>query len=449
MEILHTAYVLGIELPLEDIKLEEKEKRNTFDQKTPTKTFPFLETKEGNISQSDAIIYYLCQKYKPELLGQNAFEKAKIMQWTEFANCEISRCNRSIIYPIFGWDELNKDDYNRDNNKIKEYLKCIEKELEKNEFIIGNKITLADISLFAKTRFLMMFHLPEQMRNKLFPKLNKWFENLMNTKEAMKAYGRTVLCKTPMKPFAGKINKNKPEKENKENKENKEEKDKNKEKEKDKNKNKKDKKEKKDKQKDKKENEQKEKPKQEKKEKEKEPYIPGLLEVPRFNIKEIENNPLDSLPPSKFDLSKFKEEFINSKDKATSLNNFWTNFDQEGYSLWYIEYDNSPNECVTLFRTCVIKGDILEQLKYFKKYCFGVLGAYGGNGAYKIKGCLLWRGKDIPEEIKAINCFNKMSFRKLDCNEEKDKELVKEYWTKINENEKVFDLPAIDARYFY
>ena len=448
MEILHTAYVLGIELPLEDIKLEEKEKRNTFDQKTPTKTFPFLETKEGNISQSDAIIYYLCQKYKPELLGQNAFEKAKIMQWTEFANCEISRCNRSIIYPIFGWDELNKDDYNRDNNKIKEYLKCIEKELEKNEFIIGNKITLSDISLFAKTRFLMMFHLPEQMRNKLFPKLNKWFENLMNTKEAMKAYGRTVLCKTPMKPFAGKINKNKPEKENKENKENKEEKDKNKEKEKDKNKNKKDKKEKKDKQKDKKENEQKEKPKQEKKEKEKEPYIPGLLEVPRFNIKEIENNPLDSLPPSKFDLSKFKEEFINSKDKATSLNNFWTNFDQEGYSLWYIEYNNSPNECVTLFRTCVIKGDILEQLKYFKKYCFGVLGAYGGNGAYKIKGCLLWRGKDIPEEIKAINCFNKMSFRKLDCNEEKDKELVKEYWTKINENEKVFDLPAIDARYF-
>jgi elongation factor 1-gamma len=369
------------------------------------------------------------------------------MQWTEFSNCEISRCNRSIIYPIFGWDELNKDDYNRDNNKIKEYLKCIEKELEKNEFIIGNKITLADISLFAKTRFLMMFHLPEQMRNKLFPKLNKWFENLMNTKEAMKAYGRTVLCKTPMKPFAGKINKNKPEKENKENKEEKGKNNDNKEK--DKNKNKKDKKEKKDKQKDKKENEQKDKPKQEKKEKEKEPYIPGLLEVPRFNIKEIENNPLDSLPPSKFDLSKFKEEFINSKDKATSLNNFWTNFDQEGYSLWYIEYNNSPNECVTLFRTCVIKGDILEQLKYFKKYCFGVLGAYGGNGAYKIKGCLLWRGKDIPEEIKAINCFNKMTFRKLDCNVEKDKELVKEYWTKINENEKVFDLPAIDARYYY
>ena len=412
-------HLSNIEIPLENIKVNEIEKRNSFEHQTPTKTFPFLETKEGNISQSDAIIYYLCQKYQPELLGQNIFEKAKIMQWVEFANCEINQCNRNIIYPIFGWEELNKEDYNRDNNKIKEYLKNIEKELEKNEYIIGNQLTLADISLFAKLRFLMMFHLPEQMRNKLTPKLNKWFEKIMNSKEAIKAYGRTVLCKTPMKPFAGKVNKNKAENEKKEKKEDKaEEKEKNK---KDKN----------------------------KQQKEKEPYVPGLLELPRFNIKEIENNPLDSLSPSKFDLSKFKNEFLNSSDKKSSINNFWTIFDKDGYSIWYIEYNNTSNECITLFRTCVIKGDILEQLKYFKKYCFGVLGAYGGNGNYKIKGCMVWRGNDIPEEIKNINCFKKMSFKKLDCNEQKNKELVEEFWTKIDEKDKVGDLPAVDARYFY
>ena len=439
-------HLASIEIPLENIKVNEIEKRNSFEHQTPTKTFPFLETKEGNISQSDAIIYYLCQKYKPELLGQNIFEKAKIMQWVEFSNCEINQCNRNIIYPIFGWEELNKEDYNRDNNKIKEYLKNIEKELEKNEYIIGNQLTLADISLFAKLRFLMMFHLPEQMRNKLTPKLNKWFEKIMNSKEAIKAYGRTVLCKTPMKPFAGKVNKNKAENEKKDNKD--EEKEKNK---KDKNKgdkkNKNEKKEKQNDKKDKKEKEQKETPKEQ--QKEKEPYVPGLLELPRFNIKEIENNPLDSLPPSKFDLSKFKNEFLNSSDKKSSINNFWTIFDKDGYSIWYIEYNNTSNECITLFRTCVIKGDILEQLKYFKKYCFGVLGAYGGNGNYKIRGCMVWRGNDIPEEIKNINCFKKMSFKKLDFNVQKDKELVEEFWTKIEEKDKVGDLPAVDARYFY
>ena len=449
MKILHINNILNIDLPLESINLEEKEKRNSLVQRTPTTTFPFLETSNGNISQSTAIIYYLCQKYKQELLGENPFEKGKIMQWIEFANCEILRCNKSIIYPIFGWSEFIKEDYDKNNNKLKEYLRLMDKNLEKNEFIVGNNLTLADIELFNSLRFLMMFHLPEALRKKLIPNLNKWFEKIMNTKEAIEAYGRTVLCKNMLKPFSGKIckknleniNDNKVEIRDKEEKDSKDE---NKGK-----KNKKEKKDKKEKQGNKKDNEQKDNNKQDEIKKEKEPYVPGLLEVPRFNIQEIENNPLDSLPESKFDLDKFKSDFINNSNKKGAMRNFWKAYDPEGYSLWYIEYNNAPNECITLFRTCVIKGDILEQLKYFKKYCFGVLGAYGGNGDYKIKGCMLWRGNEIPQEIKNINCYDKMTFKKLDYNQKRDQQLVHDYWTKIGEKEKVFKKYAVDARYFY
>ncbi len=449
MKILHIKNILNIDLPLESINLEEKEKRNSLVQRTPTTTFPFLETSNGNISQSTAIIYYLCQKYKQELLGENPFEKGKIMQWIEFANCEILRCNKSIIYPIFGWSEFIKEDYDKNNNKLKEYLRLMDKNLEKNEFIVGNNLTLADIELFNSLRFLMMFHLPEALRKKLIPNLNKWFEKIMNTKEAIESYGRTVLCKNMLKPFSGKIckknleniNDNKVEKRDKEEKDSKDE---NKGK-----KNKKEKKDKKEKQGNKKDNEQKDNNKQDEIKKEKEPYVPGLLELPRFNIQEIENNPLDSLPESKFDLDKFKSDFINNSNKKGAMRNFWKAYDPEGYSLWYIEYNNAPNECVTLFRTCVIKGDILEQLKYFKKYCFGVLGAYGGNGDYKIKGCMLWRGNEIPQEIKNINCYDKMTFKKLDYNQKRDQQLVHDYWTKIGEKEKVFKKYAVDARYFY
>ena len=383
-----------------------------------------METENGNISQTNSIIYYLSQKYKPELLGENAFEKAKIMQWIEFANCEIFNCNKSIIYPIFGWSDLNKEEFDKSNNKIKEYLKLIEKELEKNEYIIGNKMTLADIKLFANIRFLMMLHFPEQMRNKLFPKINKWFEKIMKTPEAIKAYGRTILCKNILKPFNGRIDRNKGKEENK-----KESKEKH----------------------DKKEKGIKTKEHQNKKEetKEKEDYVPGLLEIPRFNIKEIENNPLDSLPASKFNLEKFKSDFLKNTNKKSAMKNFWKNYDPEGYSLWYIEYNNDQNECVTLMRACIIKGDILEQLKYFKKYCFGVLGVYGSDADYKIKGCLLWRGNEIPEEIKAINCFDKINLRKLDYNQKRDQQLVHDFWTKIGEKEKVFKKQAIDVRYFY
>ena len=417
MEILHTLNIIGKKIDFEEIKLEEKDKRNSLVNKIPTTTFPFLETEKGNISQSNAIIKYLCEKYKPELLGENIFEKCKIIQWIEFANNEIFKCNKNIIYPIFGWNNLNKEDYNKDNNKIKEYLKIIEKELENKEYIIGNKISIADIKLFSSLRYLMILYLPEQMRNKLYPKINKWYEKIMNTSEAINAYGRTILCKNIIKPYNGIINKNIEKIENNQ---------------------KKDKK-------DKKENIQKNKEIK----KEKEPYIPSILELPRYNIKPIENNILDLLPESKFDLDKFKREFLNNNNKKNGMKYFWKNYDPDGYSLWFIEYNNDINECITLFRTCIIKGNILEQLKYFKKYCFGVLGVYGNDSDYKIRGCLLWKGNEIPEEIKNIDCYNKLNIRKLDYNQKKDQQLVHDYWTKIGEKEKVFKKPAIDTRYFY
>ena len=417
MEILHTLNIIGIKIDFEEIKLEEKDKRNSLVNKIPTTTFPFLETEKGNISQSNAIIKYLCEKYKPELLGENIFEKCKIIQWIEFANNEIYKCNKNIIYPIFGWNNINKEDYNKDNNKIKEYLKIIEKELENKEYIIGNKISIADIKLFSSLRYLMILYLPEQMRNKLYPKINKWYEKIMNTSEAINAYGRTILCKNIIKPYNGIINKNIEKIDNNQ---------------------KKDKK-------DKKENNQKNKEIK----KEKEPYIPSILELPRYNIKPIENNILDLLPESKFDLDKFKIEFLKNNNKKNGMKYFWKNYDPDGYSLWFIEYNNDINECITLFRTCIIKGNILEQLKYFKKYCFGVLGVYGNDSDYKIKGCLLWRGNEIPEEIKNIDCYNKLNIRKLDYNQKKDQQLVHDYWTKIGEKEKVFKKPAIDTRYFY
>ena len=478
MEILHIIKLTGANVSLENIDINDTEKRNSLVEKTPTTTFPFLETKGGNISESRAINYYLCSKYKPELLGETEFERAKVNQWIEFACLEINNCNKSIIYPLFGWSEFCKEKFDKDNSKIKEHLKLIEKELSKNEYIVGKKLTLADITLFRYLRCLMMFHFPEKMRKNMLPKTEKWFEKMMNTPEAIEGYGNTVLCKTPMKVNAGKNTKNeekhekkvekkdekkeevhekKDEKKDEKTENNEDQKESNEEKGKKKKKNKKDKgqeQEKKDKgqgnkKKDKtqEKNQGKELVKEIKKEEE---YVPSMLELPRFNIKIRENNPLDALPESKFNLEEFKKDFVKNSNKKGAMKKFWKNYDPEGYSLWFIEYNNEPNEFITLFRAVIVKGDILLQLEHFKKYCFGVLGVYGGDGDYKISGCLMWRGKDIPDEIKDIHCYNKLTLKKLDPNKDKkEQQLVHDYWTKVNENEKVFKRNAIDARYFY
>ena len=209
MEILHTINLLKSNTSLENVDLDDIEKRTSYASKIPTTTFPFLETENGIISESHAIEYFLCEKYNPEFLGGNTLEKAKVNQWSEFACCEIFHCVKNIIYPIFGWEKYCKESYDKSNTKIKEYLKLIEQNFSSNkyEYICGNKITLADVILFRYLRFLMMFSFPEKLRNSLFPLTTKWFEKIMGTPEAIKAYGKTILCKTPLKAFTGEVKK--------------------------------------------------------------------------------------------------------------------------------------------------------------------------------------------------------------------------------------------------
>ena len=201
MSVLHTIYITEANCPFENIELEDIETRNNYASKTPTTTFPFLETTEGNISETNAILFYLAQKYKKDLLGKNIFENAKINQWIEFATCEINNCQKSLIYPIFGWKEFSKEKADKENIKLKGYLNILEKELTNKDYLIGNRLTLADIILFRYFRFFMMLYFPEGMRKNLLPNVTKWFENIMKTSEAIKAYGKTIICKTPLRPF--------------------------------------------------------------------------------------------------------------------------------------------------------------------------------------------------------------------------------------------------------
>ena len=381
MEVLHTSFLTKAKIDFEDTDLEDVDKRNSYAQRTPTTTLPFLETKEGNISESLSIETFLARKFRPDLLGSSIFERAKVNQWIEFASCEIQKCLQDIIYPIFNWKEYNKELSDESNKKLKQYMIILEKELSNgNKYILGNKITLADIILFRYLRLFMMLHFTENIRNSLFPKLTKWFENIMNSPEAVEAYGRTILCKKQIKPLNIKFDKNKLSNEGK------------------------------------------------------------------------KENPLDFLPPSSFDLESFKQEFFedksNHKDKA--MEKFWKEFDPKGYSLWWVEYQNLDTEGKKLFRTKNSKNFFLERLDDdFRRFAFGIHGVYGNEGNYKVRGVWLWRGNEIPKEIKENDYFKYLTIKNLRFDNNNDKQLVNEYWTKTNKGNKVDGRALADFAYFW
>ncbi len=393
-EVLHTIELTKAPITLEDISWEDEARRAEIIPKAPTQTLPLLETDKGLLSQSKAIELYLVETYKPDMYGTTPIEKAHINQWIDFATQEIYTTSRPLVYPIFGWMEHDKDLVNESGKELLNNLKLVNKHLEGKKYLVGDRMTLADVVLVNKIRLLFMMIYTDGLRTHQLKNLNDYFTSIMETPEAKKAYGRTLLCKQPVRAYV------KPKEDKK-----------------------------------KEEKKKEEKKKEEKKEEEPKP-------------KPKPKNPLDELPPSKLELEVFKRAFLNNKDKEDAMNKFWELYDPEGYSLWWMEYQNLPEEGKVLFRTSNSKGMFLQKLDNFRKYAFAVHGVYGSEGDYKIRGVWMWRGTDIPNEMKEHDNFPYMTVRKLDINKPEDKQMVHDYWTKVNETDQVDGRFAADVEYF-
>ena len=375
-EVLHVINLTKAPVELQNVDWEDAETRKTLTPKSPTGTFPFLETTEGILSESRAIENYLALKHRPELLGENDYEKAQVRQWSDFAIFEIGYCAKEIVYPIFGWKNYCKESADKANNRLKEFMRTLDAHLKDKDFVMGSRLTLADVTLFRELKYFFQLVFPKGLRDK----------------EVKKVYGKILLCNQPLKPFV-------------------------------------------------KEEKQEKKP-----EKKPEKHDDTKKEEPPKEKKKV--NPLDELPPSKLELESFKRAFLNNKDKEDAMNKFWEIYDPEGYSLWWVEYQNLPSECKILYRTSNSKGMFLQKCDAVRRYAFAVHGVYGVENDYKVRGMWMFRGKEIPQEMKDNDLYEYLTFRRIDINNPQDKQLVHDYWTKLDENDEVEGRKCADCEYF-
>ena len=391
-EVLHVINLTKAPVELQNVDWEDAETRKTLTPKSPTGTFPFLETTEGILSESRAIENYLALKHRPELLGENDYEKAQVRQWSDFAIFEIGYCAKEIVYPIFGWKNYCKESADKANNRLKEFMRTLDAHLKDKDFMMGSRLTLADVTLFRELKYFFQLVFPKGLRDKVFPNATKWFQRMAETEEVKKVYGKILLCNQPLKPFV-------------------------------------------------KEEKQEKKP-----EKKPEKHDDTKKEEPPKEKKKV--NPLDELPPSKLELESFKRAFLNNKDKEDAMNKFWEIYDPEGYSLWWVEYQNLPSECKILYRTSNSKGMFLQKCDAVRRYAFAVHGVYGVENDYKVRGMWMFRGKEIPQEMKDNDLYEYLTFRRIDINNPQDKQLVHDYWTKLDENDEVEGRKCADCEYF-
>lgn len=107
-----------------------------------------LETPNGCIFESGAIARYVARlRSDSNLLGATNFQQAQVDQWIDFCNNEVEPARGIWIYPIQGYIAYNEKAYAEAKKEMTNALTVLNNHLLANTFLVGNAVTLADITI--------------------------------------------------------------------------------------------------------------------------------------------------------------------------------------------------------------------------------------------------------------------------------------------------------------
>jgi len=328
-----------------------------------------LETPEGLISETNAIARYVAKLGRNNLHGNNAFEAAQVDQWVEFSSSDIDIPVSVWVFPILGFIPDNKEATQKAKGDIRKILDILNKYLQTRTFLVGERISLADI-VVAMSLFYAYQRVLDNGFRKQFVNTNRWYLTIVNQPEVKSIIGDVKLCeKMEIAPHVEQSKEEAP-KEKKE-----------------------------------------QKPKEEKPKKAEKPKKDeDEAEEEEFK-EEKKKSALDDLPPSKFIMDEWKRTYSNKDIRKEAIPWFWENLDKEGYSVWFAEYKYN-NECEKLFMTCNLIGGFSQRLDKLRKYGFGSLIIFGEEPKLEISTCWLFRGLNVPLEMQEVDDYEQYNWKK-------------------------------------
>lgn len=125
---------------------------DNFVKMNPNGKIPLLELDDGRfISESNAILFYLANG--SSLLGECAYGNAKILQWQFFEQYshEPYIAVARYIAKYLGLPDNRKTEYHAKQEGGHKALKVMEDQLQQTPYLIGDTLTIADISLYGYT----------------------------------------------------------------------------------------------------------------------------------------------------------------------------------------------------------------------------------------------------------------------------------------------------------
>lgn len=157
--------------------LEGETRTKHFLEKNPNAKIPVLELDDGrSLTESNAILNYLASG--TELLSTAPFVVAKIQQWQFFEQYshEPFIAVARFISRYLGMPEDRREEYESKQQGGHKALEIMEQQLQQTPYLVGEKLTTADISLFGYT------HVADEggFDLDMYPAIQQWLDRIQS-----------------------------------------------------------------------------------------------------------------------------------------------------------------------------------------------------------------------------------------------------------------------------
>jgi elongation factor 1-gamma len=400
-------------------KMNDTNLSEEYVKKFPTGKVPAYENNAGvYLFESNAIAHFLSNE---QLRGKTLAEQSQVLQWIEYGEREINPTSATLVYPCMGIMQFNKQNNERAKDELKHILQLLNNYLRTRTYLVGERITLADIAVASDLLLLFQWIIEPSLREP-YPNVTRWFLTLINQKEFQAVLGNDYkLCEktaqfdakkyaevsrqeqapqtqarakavpqTTDESAKGGQKKGQEEKPAKEA----------------------------------------AKPAKKEKANEQNDEEAGADETDDVYANEPkQKDPFADMPKTSFNMDEFKRVYSNEDTAEKAIPYFWKNFDKENLSIWFCEY-KYPEELTQVFMTCNLISGFFQRLDKLRKNAFGSMCVFGENNNNTITGIWVWRGQELAFKLSSdwqVD-YESYTWKKLSPDDESTKQLVNQYF---------------------
>lgn len=349
------------------------------------------EDKKFRLFEANSIAYYLSNE---QLIGKTAEDKASVVQWLEYGSVEIESSVASWVYAVLGLVESSQQLVNKAKEDLKTVFHCLNEHLKTRTYLVGERITLADISV-ASELILAYEHVADEQFRAPYVNLNRWFQTMVNQPQFKKVTGEIKLVAKAAEFNAQKYKNYKEHSEKKVA----------------------------------------EKPA--KAEKPKAEPKPAAAKKPADDDAEEEDefqepsskDPFAEMPKGTFIMDEFKRVYSNEDTATKAIPYFWSHFDKACYSIWFCEYKYCDELALT-FMSSNLVGGMFQRIEKLRKNAFASMNVWGENNSNIISGVWIWKGQELAFPLCPdwTTDYESYEWRKMDPDNEADKKLVNQFF---------------------